>query len=326
VLQVSASAPDVVVVEDVWGEPLDQLSRQLAVRRTPGAGSPEELPGLLRGARAVVVRNRTQISRGVLEASPTLQLVARAGVGLDNIDVAAADDLGVVVVAPTGANAVSVAEHTLGLALALARRLVVLDRATRRGGWDRVPGRELAGRCWGVVGAGATGLATARLARALGMTVVAYDPYLAVDRPEVTELGLRLMDLRQLATAADVVSCHLPATSETTGLLDATFFARMRADALLVNVGRGEVVVEGALVDALVAGELAGVALDVRATEPPVPGRLETLDNVLLTPHVAGITTESQRRILEILAADTLSVLTGGTASHAVGTATTARS
>lgn len=317
---------DVVVLEGVWGAPLADLAGRLSVvRDTDAWQEPEQLRKVLSGARALVVRNRTQVTRELLASCPDLTLVARAGVGLDNIDVTAADELGVVVVAPLGANAVSVAEHSLGLALALSRKIAVLDRATRAGGWDRLPGRELAGRTWGVLGAGATGRACARLARALGMEVLAYDPYVPADHPEMVELGLRLVSLEELAAAGDVVSCHLPATPDTRGLLDATFFAAMRPDALLVNVGRGEVVDEDALVAALIAGELGGAGLDVRSSEPPKPGGLEVLDNVVLTPHVAGITAESQHRILEILAADTRSVLTGGTAANAVGSATTAR-
>lgn len=322
----SAPAPDLVVLEGVWGAPLEELASDLVVRRHDDASvAPELLADLLAGARGVVVRNRTQVTADLLGACPDLQVVARAGVGLDNIDIKAADELGVVVVAPLGANAVSVAEHALTLALALSRRLVPTDRSTRGGQWDRTPGRELAGRRWGLLGAGATGRACARLARALGMTLVAYDPYLSADHPELAELDIRLMSLEEVARSADVVSCHLPATPETINLLGRRFFSAMRPDALLVNVGRGEVLDEDALADALAAGELAGAGLDVRSLEPPQPGRLEALDNVVLTPHVAGITTESQRRILQILAEETRAVLSGGAARYAVGAATSGR-
>lgn len=311
---------DVVVVEDVWGEPLEQLRGEFAVERKPEAWqSPGLLSQVLAGAGAVVVRNRTQVPRELLSACPDLRVVARAGVGLDNIDIPAADEHGVVVVAALGANAVSVAEHSLALALALARRLVPLDRATRSGQWDRHPGRELAGRTWGLLGAGATGRACARLARALGMDIMAHDPYLSPEHPEVAELEMRLVSLEDLARGADVVSCHLPATPETTGLVGAGFLADMRPDALLVSVGRGEVIDEDALADALTAGRLGGAGLDVRIGEPPTTGRLETFDNVILTPHVAGITAESQHRILSILAEEIRSVLSGGAARHAVG-------
>ncbi len=320
------SAAVVVLTEDIAGEPLDELARELPLRREPDAWRDgARLRAALAGAAAVVVRNRTPVDRALLEACPELRIVARVGVGLDNIDVDAADDLGVVVSAPLGANAVSVAEHALGLALALARRVVPLDRDCRAGGWSRTPGRELAGRTWGLLGAGATGRACARLARGLGMTVIAHDPHLSPAHPELAELGIRLVGLEEVAAGSDVLSCHLPSTEATRGLIDAAFLARMRPDALLISVGRGDVVDEEALADALEGGRLGGAGLDVRAAEPPSPGRLERLDSVVLTPHVAGITAESQRRILEVLAGDIRAVCGGGEARHAVGRHATPR-
>jgi len=317
---VRALAPDVVVVEDVWGESLQNLATELVVHRAPEAWqTPSSLLEALAGARAVVVRNRTQITADLLAACPDLRVVARAGVGLDNIDVAAADDRGVVVVAALGANAISVAEHTLALALALSRRVVPLDRGTRTGSWERSPGRQISGRTWCLLGAGATGRACARAARALGMDVLAYDPFLSPDHPDVAELGIRLVNLQELAARADILSCHLPATSGTARLVNAAFLSGMRPDALLINVGRGEVIDEDALADALINGRLGGAGLDVRACEPPVLGKLETLDNVIFTPHVAGITIESQQRIVDILASEIRALLAGGTAQYAVG-------
>jgi D-3-phosphoglycerate dehydrogenase / 2-oxoglutarate reductase len=313
-------AVDVAVVEDVWGEAFERLSDDLQVVFNPKAWeSWEELLALGREARALVVRNRTQVDRTLLEACPGLLVVGRAGVGLDNIDLASADKLGVAVVAPRGANATSVAEHAIALALVLARHVVELDRACRDGGWQRVPGRELSGGTWGVLGAGATARATARAAKGLGMRTVAYDPYISPDHPEMVEIGLRLASLDEVVSTADVVSCHLPATAETRNLVGARLLAQVKPTTLFVNVGRGEVVDEEALADALEEGRLAGAGLDVRADEPPTPGRLERLDSVVLTPHVAGITEQSQARILEVLAHDIRSVLAGGEAGSAVG-------
>jgi D-3-phosphoglycerate dehydrogenase len=313
-------AVEVAVVEDVWGEAFERLSGDLEVVFNPKAWeSPDDLLALAREARALVVRNRTRVDRALLEACPGLLVVARAGVGLDNIDLASADELGVAVVAPRGANATSVAEHAIALALALARHLVGLDRACRDGGWQRVPGRELSGGTWGALGAGATARATARAATALGMRTVAYDPYISPDHPEMVEIGLRLASLDEVVSTADVLSCHLPASAETRNLVGARLLARVKPTALFVNVGRGEVVDEQALADALEEGRLAGAGLDVRADEPPTPGRLERLGSVVLTPHVAGITEQSQARILEVLADDIRTVLAGGEARNAVG-------
>jgi D-3-phosphoglycerate dehydrogenase len=317
----TADSPvDVAVVEDVWGRPFDELARELAVVYEPAAGTdPERLAVVAASARALVVRNRTQVDRRLLDACRNLRVIARAGVGLDNIDLAAAEQRGIAVVVPRGANAQSVAEHALALALALARRLVPADVDCRRGGWDRRPGRELAEGVWGLLGAGATGLATARLARAIGMTVVAYDPYLTGGDQALAEAGVRLASLREVVAAADVLSCHLPSTPETRRMVNAELLAAARPGAFFVNVGRGEAVDEDALADALEAGRLGGAGLDVRIDEPPVPGRLERLPNVVLSPHVAGITEASQERILRVLAHDVRAVLSGEPALNAVG-------
>lgn len=312
--------PDLLVAEDVWGAAFDALSLSLRIARHPDAWTDRDtLAARARSCRGLVVRNRTQVDAALLAALPRLQLVARAGVGLDNIDVAAADRAGVVVVAAPGANARSVAEHALGLALALARGIPAHDRATRGGTWDRTGGRELAGRTWGVVGAGATGRATASLVRALGMSVVGCDPALEASDPVLERAGITLVSLDELLARSDVVSIHVPATAGTRQLAGRGFLARMRADALLINVSRGEVVDEDALAAALQSGQIAGAGLDVRASEPPAPGILETLPNVVLTPHVAGITEQAQERVASMLAADITLLLDGGTAVNAAG-------
>ncbi|TDC48638.1 phosphoglycerate dehydrogenase [Actinomadura sp. KC345] len=312
-------AVDVAVVEDVWGAPFETLAARRSVLRDPDVWeAPDRLLAAAGAARALVVRNRTRVTRELLGSAPGLRVVARAGAGLDNVDLEAAEELGVTVVAALGANAVSVAEHSLGLAFAVARRLVELDREVRGGGWRRVPGRELAGGTWGMLSAGATARATARLARGIGMRVVACDPHVPADHPEVRELGIGMLPLERVVDEADVLSVHLPATERTTGLVDASLLARCKPGAILISVGRGEVVDESALADALESGRLAGAGLDVRADEPPVPGRLEGLSNVVLTPHVAGITAQSQTRIAQILCDDIDAVLDGRAPSHAV--------
>ena len=314
---------DVLLVEDVWAEAFDDRFRRFTVRREHAEPDRAALTRLMADARALVVRNRTAVDGDLLAAAPRLEVVGRFGVGLDNIDVAAADARGVVVVAPLGANAVSVAEHTVGLALALSRELTRHDAAVRAGGWQRVPGRELAGRTWGLLGAGATGRAVARLAAALRMRVLAHDPYL--DRARADDVGIQFAGLDELLSSADVLSVHVPLTAGTRNFLDRAAFARMRRGALLISVGRGEVVDEGALADALRRGQLGGAGLDVRACEPPRPGPLDDAPNVIFTPHVAGITLESQRRIATIIAEDISAVLDGGAATHAVGVHRSAR-
>lgn len=314
------SHPDVVVLEDVWGPAFAALDDRFSVLRATSEGRDiDEVAAVLKGARSVVVRNQTQVTSDLITRCPDLRAVARAGVGLDNIDVRAADEHGVVVIAPLGANAVSVAEHCMGIALALLRHTVPLHQSTRAGRWERTPGEELAGKVWGLLGAGATGRACARLAGAFGMRVVAFDPYVSPDHPELTELGIELVGLDELAGKADVISCHLPATPETVGAVDAELLLRVRPGAVFISVGRGEVVDEVALASALAERRLRGAALDVRSQEPPVVGLLESLDNVILTPHTAGITKESQSRILEILANELRAVLSGAESRYAVG-------
>lgn len=311
----------VAVVEDVWGPAFERLSQGMDVVRLPEAWQdPAALARAASDATALVVRNRTQVTRALLDAAPSVRLVARAGVGLDNIDLAAADDRGVVVVAALGANTVSVAEHALGLALAVARGIPRLDAEVRDGQWSRTPGKELAGGTWGLLSAGSTARGTALLARGLGMEVVAHDPYVDPGDEELAALGVRLASREAVVSGADVLSVHLPATPSTRNTVDADLLQRMKPDAILVNVGRGETLDEEALADALEAGHLYGAGLDVRQEEPPpARSRLHALRNVVLTPHVAGITARAQARIGEVLCREIETVLRGERATCAVG-------
>lgn len=308
---------EVVVTEGVWGTPFDELAKSHHVVSTTG-GSTDIPDELLRGARALVVRNRTQVDADLLARAPHLQIVARAGAGLDNLDLNAITAAGTVAVAALGANAASVAEHAVAGALALSKDLLAGDHGTRQGEWDRRPRRELAGGTWGLISAGATARATGRLATGLGMRVLAHDPYLEPADPRLADSEIRLAPLADVLAEADVVSVHLPATTATTGLIDAEFLAAMKDTAILVNVGRGETIDEAALVDALRRGHLGGAALDVRATEPPQVGPLERAPRTLLSPHVAGITTAAQARITTVLCRDIAAVLDGRPARAAV--------
>lgn len=314
------TAGRIAVVEDVWGDAFDELARRRPVYRAPDAGAQRStLYRAAADASTLVVRNKTQVTRELLETARSLQVIARAGVGLDNVDVTAADDLGVVVVAALGANATSVAEHSVGLALTVARHVLGLDREVRAGRWERRSGTELAGGTWGLLSAGATARATARVARGLGMSVVAHDPHIDPSLPELVDSKIQLLPLDEVAAVSDVLSVHLPSTPSTRHLVDARLIALMRPDAILVSVGRGEVVDEQALAEALAAGHLLGAGLDVREQEPPGDSRLHALSNVVLTPHVAGITRQAQARIGELLCTDIDNVLRGEDARHAVG-------
>jgi D-3-phosphoglycerate dehydrogenase/(S)-sulfolactate dehydrogenase len=304
----------ILISEDVWGAPFQKLEGSFPITRNDDLWSnPEELKASLKDVTALVVRNRTKVTAEIIAAAPKLKVIARAGVGLDNIDIKAADAAGVVVVAGLGANAVSVGELTLGLALALLRNVPGHDVATRDGGWVRTPGRELSGLTWGLLGCGATGLATAKLLQGFGCSVIGYDPY----AKNLSNIELTTFD--DVLMRSDVVSIHMPSTAETNGSINATSLALMKPDAIIVNVGRGEVINEADLMAALKAKTIAGAALDVRAQEPPAKGEMETIPNLILTPHVAGITKESQLRINQILTSNIELVLNSKPATHAVG-------
>jgi len=304
----------ILISEDVWGAPFQKLEGSFPITRNDDLWSnPEELKASLKDVTALVVRNRTKVTAEIIAAAPKLKVIARAGVGLDNIDLKAADAAGVVVVAGLGANAVSVGELTLGLALALLRNVPGHDVATRDGGWVRTPGRELSGLTWGLLGCGATGLATAKLLQGFGCSVIGYDPYAK------NLSNMELTTFEEVLKRSDVVSIHMPSTAETNGSINATSLALMKSDAIIVNVGRGEVINEADLMTALKAKTIAGAALDVRAQEPPVKGEMESILNLILTPHVAGITKESQLRINQILTSNIELVLNSKPATHAVG-------
>ena len=304
----------ILISEDVWGAPFQKLEGSFPITRNDDLWSnPEELKASLKDVTALVVRNRTKVTAEIIAAAPKLKVIARAGVGLDNIDIKAADAAGVVVVAGLGANAVSVGELTLGLALALLRNVPGHDVATRDGGWVRTPGRELSGLTWGLLGCGATGLATAKLLQGFGCSVIGYDPYAK------NLSNIELTTFEEVLKRSDVVSIHMPSTAETNGSINATSLALMKSDAIIVNVGRGEVINEADLMAALKAKTIAGAALDVRAQEPPVKGEMESIPNLILTPHVAGITKESQLRINQILTSNIELVLNSKPATHAVG-------
>lgn len=304
----------IVISEDVWSDDFVELQRRFPITHEPDLWSrKEDLSRALQEAQALVVRNRTQVTRELIEAAPKLKVIARAGVGLDNIDIQAADENGVTVVAALGINANAVAELTLGLALALARDVVDRDRSTRSGEWNRAAGREISGKTWGLLGFGATGRAVAKLLTGFNCNILAYDPFVK------EASGVTLASLDDVIAKSDVISIHLPATGETTGLINRTLISKMKRSALLVNVGRGEVINEVELAAALTEGLLAGAALDVRATEPPKDSLFKDLKNVILTPHIAGITKESQAAINRVLVSEIEAALTGAPHKYAVG-------
>jgi D-3-phosphoglycerate dehydrogenase len=258
----------------------------------------DELRESLRGAAGLIVRSGTRVDADLLEAADALEVIGRAGVGLDNIDLALATRRGVAVLNAPAGNTVSTTELAFGLLLAAARRIPAADRSVRGGAWDRrgLAGVQLCGHTLGVVGMGRIGTEMALRARAFGLSVLAYDPYVEPDRAE--ELGVRIVELDELLARSDFVTLHLPLTDETRGLLDAARIGRMRQGAILVNAARGGLVDEGALAGALRSGQLSAAALDVYETEPlPADHPLRDAPNLVLTPHIGASTPEAQARV-----------------------------
>ena len=258
----------------------------------------EDLARAIEPAHAVIVRSSTRITRESLKYARALQVIGRAGVGVDNIDVEAATENGVAVLNAPSGNTISAAELTLALLLALVRRVPGADRSMRAGEWDRKSfnGSELYGKTLGLVGAGRIGSEVAKRARAFGMRVIVYDPYLTPDRAAALEMEIGTLE--DVLARADVITLHVPLTEATANLIDASKLALMKKTAVIVNAARGGVINEQALFDALKNKTIAGAALDVFEEEPlPADHQLRTLPNVVLTPHLGAATVEAQQNV-----------------------------
>ena len=276
--------------------PLQADPRIELVDRTGLKG--DELAGALADVDAVIVRSSTRITRESLLETQRLKVIGRAGVGVDNIDVGAATERGIAVLNAPSGNTISAAELTITLLLAVLRRVPAADASMKRGEWDRTSfaGSELHGKTLGLVGAGRIGGEVARRARAFGMRVIVYDPFLSEERARALEV--ELVSLDDVLARADVLSLHTPLTEKTAGLIGDAQLARMKKTAVLVNAARGGVVDEGALHRALSEDRIAGAALDVFEQEP-LPGDhpLRALPNVVLTPHLGASTHEAQQNV-----------------------------
>lgn len=274
---------------------------------------PEELASAVAGCRALIVRNRTQVRGGLLDGA-RLRVVGRLGVGLDNIDCETCRARGIAVIPATGANNVAVAEYVLAGLLMLARGCYGGTASVAAGTWprERMVGGEIAGKTLGLVGFGGIARDVAARARACGMRVMAHDPFLPPDAPDWGRLGAEPADLDSLLAAADAVSLHVPLTADTRHLFDAGRLARMKPGSVLINTSRGGVVDEAALAEALGSGRLAGALIDVFEKEPlPAGSPLAEAPNCILTPHIAGVTRESNVRVSAVVARKVAGCLRG---------------
>src|SRR6266581_4946842 len=301
----------------------DKISeRGLEILRQPGweVVTPEKaaLEAELAAADALVVRSATRVTAPLLEQAARLRVVGRAGVGVDNIDLDAATRRGVLVMSTPGGNAVSVAEHTFALLLALARHVPRLDAAIHAGRWEKgtSAGVELRGKTLGLIGLGRIGGEVARRANAFEMRVLAYDPY--ISERVAQEAAVELVPLADLLGRSDFVSLHAALSPATEKMINATTLAQMKRGARLINAARGELVEEAALAAALRSGHLAGAALDVFAAEPPRDSPLTALPSVIATPHVAGSTEEAQEEVGTLIAQQVKDFLAEGILRNAV--------
>ncbi len=290
-----------VVISEFMDEPaIDWLRTYHDVTYDPTlVDDPTRLRAACADAAGLIVRNRTQVDTALMDAAPGLKAIGRLGVGLDNIDTDTAKARGIAVHPATGGNVVSVAEYVITAILVLRRSAWVGSAQVLNGEWPRqsMIGLEVDGATLGLVGFGAIAQATAMRAKALGMTIAAYDPFLPADSP-AWEGVERHETLDTLLPVADALSLHVPLTAETKGMFNAATLARMKPGALLINTARGKIVDEAALADALKSGHLGGAAMDVFASEPLAGnGPLVDAPNLIATPHIAGVTVESNTRI-----------------------------
>ena len=259
--------------------------------------APDVLGPDLQNADALIVRSATKVTSALLSQAPKLRVIARAGTGIDNVDLDAASARGILVMNAPGGNSVSVAEHALALMLSLARSVPVADSTMKKGVWDKkkLTGAELRGKTLGLVGLGRIGQEVAARARAFGMEIVAHDPFISEEVAK--SLGIGLLDLETLCETADYVSLHIPATTETRHLFGKARLAKCKKGIRIVNTARGELIDEAALADAIESGHVAGAALDVFEKEPPADWRLAQLAQVVATPHIAASTAEAQELV-----------------------------
>jgi (S)-sulfolactate dehydrogenase len=297
-----------ILISEFMDEPaVAQLARDHAVFYDAAlVDDPAELRRLAADVDALIVRNRTQVRGDLLAAMTRCKVIGRLGVGLDNIDVEACAARGIAVIPATGANAQSVAEYVIAAALLLLRGTYQSSADVASGHWPRAPlsnGREAHGRSLGVVGFGSIGRLTAELAHAVGMRVLAFDEALGADAAAYAAAGVEPLPLDALVASADVISLHVPLTDATRGLFDATRIAAMKRGAVLVNTARGGIVDEAAVAAALRSGQLGGAALDVVEVEPlGGSNAFAGCPNLLLTPHIAGVSADSNVRVSALIA------------------------
>ena len=280
--------------------------------------SPEELLTIIGNYDALAVRSSTQVTKELLEAGVKLKVIARAGIGLDNVDIDEATKHGVAVMNTPGGNTVTTAEHAIAMMMALTRNIPRGTASLKAGRWDKkmLQGREISNKTLGVIGFGNVGSIVATLGKGLKMKVIIYDPNISSDHIE--KAGFEYVTLDELYARADYITIHVPKVDATIDLLDAEAFEKMKEGVMVINCARGGIINEAALYDAIKAGKVAGAALDVFSTEPPGENPLLTLDEVIATPHLGASTQEAQSNVAVAAANQIIAYLLEDTVINAV--------
>ena len=310
----------VLVTDPLSDDGIERLRKFADVHIREGLKE-EELIEIIRSYDALIVRSGTKVAADVIEAGADgrLKVIGRAGVGVDNIDVSAATEKGVLVVNAPEANTISAAEHTIAMILALSRWIPSANASLKAGKWNRKKymGVELNGKTLGIIGLGRIGAEVAKRAKAFGMRIIAYDPYISVEKAR--EIGASLVSFDDVLRRADFITVHTPLTDETYHLLNADAFDRMKEGVRVINCARGGIIDESALADAIKRGKVAGAALDVFEEEPPSPeNELISLENVIVTPHLGASTEEAQRASAIVIAEEVERALKGEPVRYAV--------
>jgi D-3-phosphoglycerate dehydrogenase len=301
----------VLVCDSIDQAGIDSMKRAgLSVDYKPEIKATELVAGV-KGYDVIIVRSRTKVTKEVVDAS-SAKIIARVGVGLDNVDVKAAEAKKIRVINAPEAASVAVAELAIGLMISLARSIPRADAEGKKGNWIKkeLMGTQLSGKYLGVVGVGNIGRTVGRLAKAMHMNLIGYDPY-PINKEYVSETGMIVTDLDTLVESADFITCHVPSTPETKHMFNAARFAKMKPTTYLVNTSRGEIIDENALYEALKAGKPAGAALDVYEVEPPTNKLLLGLPNVVCTPHIGAMTKEAQELASTVIAEKVIQILRG---------------
>lgn len=280
--------------------------------------SPEELKSIIGNYHALVIRSATKVTEDLLKAATLLKVVGRAGIGLDNVDIPAATKLGIVVMNTPEGNVITTAEHTIALMLSLTRNIPLGTSSLKAGRWDKkkLQGKELYKKVLGVIGFGKVGSIVADRAQGLKMRVIVYDPFITPEHIE--KAGYKSVSLPELYQQADYITVHVPKLKDTIGLINKEAFDRMKQGVMIVNCARGGIINEADLYDAMNSGKVAGAALDVFVTEPPVDSPLLTLDRLVCTPHLGASTREAQTNVAVAVATQIIDYLKNGTIVNAV--------